>query len=242
MPGFRFNAKNVFLTYAQVGDAFSQQDLFEHLLALRDIQPICLRVGREHHADGGTHYHAYGKWSVKFNTVDPRFFDFHDIHPNIQSARNESQVWAYCGKDGDVVDFGIPPKCKRTYGDIIKEATTEAEFFEQCASTFPRDFVLNHERLEYFARKKFKRENPPYVDPYNGQFNIPDILDQWVANNLQADNIGISYPRSAPLLGAPAWFRAIRLDHCVELLFFPPRPRERGSCLLIGGVLGVMFC
>lgn len=241
MPAFRFHAKTVFLTYAQVNGAFTHQQLFDHVKALRGEDPVCLRVGEESHADGGTHYHVFGKWSRKVDTIDPRYFDFNDIHPNIQSARNEGQVYTYCGKDGVVLDFGIPPKCKRGYGDIIKDATTEAEFFEQCAEVFPRDYVLNHEKLEYFARKKYKRENPPYVDPYNGLFNVPNVLDDWVANNLQADNIGMSYPRSASLLGAPVLFRAYGSTTAWSFFFSPPAPASGGAVSSLVESWGLCF-
>lgn len=189
MP-FRFAAKTVFLTYAQVNNAFTHQDLFNHLRSLRDVEPICLRVGRESHQDGGIHFHVFGKWSQKIDTIDPRYFDYRGIHPNVQSARKESDVYTYCGKDGDTLDFGIPPKIKRTWTDVINDSTTKEEFMKGALDLSSRDYVLNHERLEYFAAKHFKPEVKEYVDPYNGQFNIPDILDQWVSENLQSDNIG----------------------------------------------------
>jgi len=192
MP-FRFKAKTAFLTYAQVAERFSHQELFDHIKQLRDIDPLCLRVGKESHEDGGIHYHVYAKWGTAIDTINEKFFDFNGVHPNIQAARNEGHVYAYCGKDGETIDFGIPPKHKRTYGEIIKESTTEAEFFEKCAEAFPRDYVINHERLEYFAKKKFKQVQPEYKDPYDGIFNIPPVLEDWIANNITSVNAGNFY-------------------------------------------------
>lgn len=187
---FRINRLDIFLTYAQVGNAFTANELQHFIHTRTGADPVCSRIGTEAHADGNTHFHVYAKWSKKLDTADARYFDFRGFHPNIENPKKASDVWAYCGKDGNVLDFGIPPAIKRTYGDILAAATTEAEFMDECAKAFPRDYVLQHERLEYFSRKKYKREQLPYADPYNGNFNVPPILDTWVSDNLQSDNVG----------------------------------------------------
>lgn len=65
--------------------------------------------------------------------------------------------------------------------DSLLECKTKSEFFETAASVSARDYVLNHERLEYFANKKFKvehvREEYPLVP-----FIIPQELTDWVTN------------------------------------------------------------
>lgn len=189
MP-FRINRLDIFLTYAQVGDAFTAEDLQQFIRGKTGADPVCCRIGKEAHSDGNLHYHVYAKWSKKLDTKDERYFDFHGKHPNIENPKNAADVWAYCGKDGDVLDFGIPPAKKRSYGDVLAACTSEKTFMDEVAKSFPRDYVLNHEKLEYFARKKYQRENPVYADPYNGQFNVPSVLDQWVSDNLQTDNVG----------------------------------------------------
>lgn len=214
MP-FQLKAKKFFLTYSQVNvDACTHEGLRDFLIGLK-ADVVRLRVGYERHADGGSHYHAYIEWDTPFRSVNERVFDYAGFHPNIVSPRKPVECWNYCGKEGVVLDVGDPPVVvtKRTWTDTLSESVDKADFFKRVKEDHPRDFVLSLERIEYFANYFFKAEVPPYVDPYNGAFTVPNVLDEWVANNLQADNVGKLGDMCTS--GGPAGL--------------PPRPRKRGS-------------
>jgi len=187
---FRLSAKTLFLTYPQCSEDVSLEGLYDFILGKSDT--ICaLRVGRERHADGGLHYHVYVQSSTKFNIRDPRWGDFMGQHPNMQSARDPKATWDYCGKDGDTKEMGDAPTAskKRTWSDML-EAPTKDEFMENVKTHFSRDYVLNLEKVQYFANYHYKPQIQEYTDPYNGQYVVPQVLDDWVANSLQTDNVG----------------------------------------------------
>ena len=100
---FRFQAKYALLTYAQCGelDPFS---IVEHLGSLG---AECI-IGRENHADGGLHLHAFVGWDGKFSTRNCRAFDVAGHHPNIVASYGTPAAgWDYACKEGDIVAGGL---------------------------------------------------------------------------------------------------------------------------------------
>ena len=77
---FRFNAKTVFLTYAQC--ALPKEEVLERVAERFPIQDYI--VAREKHQDGGLHLHCYFRFVKKVDSRDPRVFDVLDCHPNIK--------------------------------------------------------------------------------------------------------------------------------------------------------------
>ena len=74
---------------------------------------------------------------------------------------------------------GDPIVPRRGWGEIINESPDEGEFFNLVRENYPRDFVLQHERLEYFARKHFARPVIEYKPDFT-DFTIPSDLEEWL--------------------------------------------------------------
>lgn len=129
----RLRAKCLLLTYSQAPE-LSREALAEHLNGLGPI--VSLRVGMEHHADGGVHWHAFVLFSRNLDRK-PSAFDVLGKHPNIrvanakvgtlaQSMRN---MWDYVAKeDPNPLQQGDPPAPpKRTRNAIYLEAIQTAQ-------------------------------------------------------------------------------------------------------------------
>lgn len=156
---FRFNARWAFLTYPQC--SIDINTVLRHFV---QIEPtLCYgRVAHESHADGGDHLHVLLGFSKKRNIRDVRHFDIQSNHPNIQSVRNVQDVLTYISKGGDYVQYGEPPGTASIWSRIC--GAGEPLLFWQLAEELdPKSFVINHEKLEYFAQKRFNSSNIEYV-------------------------------------------------------------------------------
>jgi len=184
MP-FRLNAKNVFLTYPRC--SIAPRTLGEHLKTLRPTTFI--QVSRETHEDGAYHLHVLLQWVDKYNLRNERFFDFEDHHPNIQAVRQVADVFDYINK-------ALPTPCtendKWTSGEVslnpkadkwlrVANATSESECLEAALDASPRDFVLNHDKITEYARKK-ARHIEPYVHDEGITFHLPPQLLAYITN------------------------------------------------------------
>lgn len=190
MP-FRFHAKKLFVTYPQSGE-LSKERVDEFFSGLGAVHRC---VGRERHSDGGFHIHAYIEWTDKFDTKNERAFDIDGNHPNIQPSRNSNACKTYVKKDGDYIettgDAGKPAR----YADLIGTTTREA-FWELARTTYPRDYVLYHDKLSQFCDFHFGGNTTTYVPRWE-RFNIPDELKGWVETELGNDD----RPKSLWLVG-----------------------------------------
>jgi len=181
-PSFQFNSKRIFLTYPQVGE-LPHGTVLAKLDELECVQRI---LGIERHSDGGIHYHVLAEWATAFRTRDPRTFDVDGHHHNISGVRDVHAVYNYVTKDGDVHgEFALRSK-KRSGDDVFGEAcasTSSEQFLGIIREGKPRDFVIYHDRLEAFAKKKWKEEPEEYTSPENSKpFVLPDDLAGWVEN------------------------------------------------------------
>lgn len=140
-------------------------------------------IGRELHGDGSYHFHAYGEWNSTFSSRDIRAFDIAEHHPNIQSVRSSRAVLGYCTKeDPDYLTNMSINGDRKTYRDVCM-ASNEREYWELVRAVDPRSFVLSHERLEYFARKFYKREREQHSE--HRTFSVPRELLDWSFTNIQ---------------------------------------------------------
>lgn len=123
---FRFAAKYGLLTYAQ-SEGLDPFRVSDHLSSLG---AECI-VGREDHAAGGTHLHAFFMFSRKFQSRNTRIFDVDGHHPNILGGRKTpDQMFDYATKDGDIVAGGLErpsEEVRKTSGDDFWEAVFAAE-------------------------------------------------------------------------------------------------------------------
>lgn len=186
MP-FALNILNAFLTYPQVGDA-ELTGIYDWLTATFECDYVC--VSEERHEDGGKHFHAFLRFARRFRSSNQSVFDYNGNHPNIKSAYAPSKCLEYVKKDGNFLEYGDATQitksgAKRSWESVVGCPTKE-EFMSMIQEQFPRDYVLNLERIEYFADKKYKPEAPVYTPTFTN-FTIPNQLQEWVA---QMDNEG----------------------------------------------------
>jgi len=184
MP-FRFNAKNAFLTYPRCSE--TPRALGEFLEGIRVASYI--KVVRETHRDGTYHLHALIQWPDKINVRNERTFDFRSNHPNIQAARDVGSVEEYINK---AIPANAPDDAVWTIGTIslsrksdkwlkVAHATTEEECIEAALEASPRDFVLQHEKIIEYARKK-QRQLSVYEHDTSITFNVPMDLITYMTN------------------------------------------------------------
>jgi len=105
--GFRLNAQQIFLTYAQCPVAL--ENVLVKLNSKLDIDKYI--IAQEKHVDGGLHIHAYLLLKKKINIRDPKFLDIQIIdnreniiyHPKMEGCRSYKQVIKYVTKDGKYI-------------------------------------------------------------------------------------------------------------------------------------------
>lgn len=186
---FRFNAQRAFLTYAQC--PLTADQLYAHLIAnLADVVITEYAIGQETHQDGNLHLHAYIQFDRKYSTRNERAFDIIDegitYHPNIQSPRSAKAVIEYVTKDGNFIASPGITLPKKGWATIIDEATSKADFIDKVKASYPRDFVLSLERIEYAAAKLFPDEVAEYIPRFTPEsFIIEERMQQWLDQRLQ---------------------------------------------------------
>lgn len=94
---FRLASKSVFLTYKS---HLSEDDVQGILGRLRDWKVDEWIACHETGESGYLHTHIAIFLRMKFQTVNPRFFDLNEIHPDVQGVRNKVKAINYVMKDG----------------------------------------------------------------------------------------------------------------------------------------------
>jgi hypothetical protein len=188
MPAFRFQARYALLTYPQCGNL----DPFAVVNHLAGLGAECI-VGRENHADGGLHLHAFVDFGSRYRTSNARAFDVEGCHPNVSPSRGTPEDgFDYAIKDGDVVAGGLErPAGGRVdatggvWADIIN-AKDKSEFWSLCESLAPRALVTQFTQLRAFADWKFPEVRVPYETPSGIVIDTSWVveLDSWVQDNL----------------------------------------------------------
>lgn len=194
---FQFRRRYALFTYAQCGglDHWAVLDHFSNLRA------ECI-IGRENHADGGIHLHAFVDFNRQFSTRDPRFADVEGFHPNVEPcARTPEKMWDYATKDGDVVAGGLErPDGSRVHGTSdpwaqIILAQSRDEFFELCTQLAPRALACSFNSLRAYADWKYRPEQVEYSTPTGLRIDTGDVpgLREWVRENLEGYSVGGEY-------------------------------------------------
>jgi len=78
------------------------------------------------------------------------------------------------------------PSNKKDWSIVIKEATSYETFMQLCETNFPRDYILNHEKLEYFGKKYFAESKVAYVSPFT-TFVLPAKVTEWLQEEFNSD-------------------------------------------------------
>lgn len=174
MPRFSFNARYFLVTYAQCGqlDPWAVNNHFASLGA------ECI-IGREVHADEGTHLHAFVDFGRKFRSRRVSVFDVDGCHPNISPSKGSPEGgWDYATKDGEVVAGGLErPSIVRAvsngdkWGQIVR-AESEPEFWEAVERLDPKALATNFGNLRKFADWRYKPEPELYEHPTGINFEL----------------------------------------------------------------------
>lgn len=187
-PPFRFSAKYGLFTYAQCAD-LDPFGVVDHFASLR---AECI-VGRESHADGGIHLHAFAMWERRFETTSARKFDVSGCHPNIQAGYGTPEKgWDYATKDGDVVGGGLErpsgnsmDKSSSKWSEIVLAESAE-DFWRLCREMDPRSLCCNFTSLQKFVEWNYRTDPAEYANPAGIQYDLSRSprLDDWRRVNL----------------------------------------------------------
>lgn len=181
MPGFRIRSKQFFLTYPRCDRG--PLELKEFIFSL-NLAVICdYIIAREQHEDEGLHLHAWIKYDSTVHSTDCRVFDFHGFHPNIQSARSPNAIRRYLAKDGDFIS-ATPIVIRPTWGELLSLPSRQL-FLDGIIQHYPRDYALNHDRVQSFARIYFN-SNAESGSAGPSFTNLPPHLVAWASCNLPA--------------------------------------------------------
>jgi hypothetical protein len=106
---FRIAAKRIYLTYSQVNKEMQSQDVLQ---ALQSKKLFCFAylISKEHHLDGGIHFHVLLEATRKFDIQQQDFLDItyqeKSYHGNYQAVKSLPKVVEYVCKAGDyITDF-----------------------------------------------------------------------------------------------------------------------------------------
>lgn len=180
---FAFDGKHVFLTYPQC--PLEREQLRDILVARANIEKYL--IARERHDDGNYHLHAYLHFGRRVRLVGSDVFDVEGYHPNIQTPRSARNVISYCCKEDDnpLANFdyasGQPDE---GWASILAASSSKTEFLEAVRNRYPRDYVLNLERVLFFCEWRFGRDETPYNGRTRSEFREPAALTDWVGTNL----------------------------------------------------------
>lgn len=161
MP-FRYNRKKVALTYsAPVDELHPWGDKELAFMALdyhfgtkgRTIEKYL--VAEETHEDGRLHYHMYFELDRRIDTIDPRYFDVDEMHPNIGDKPGKQAWLKYITKDGNYITNFYEPKVS-AYLQAINIGGDEG--MELLRKAHPRDFVINYSKIKSFFVKAYEGE------------------------------------------------------------------------------------
>jgi len=237
---FRVDAKNFFLTYPN-STALPHGLLHQSLNDL-DRETIVYSC-REAHENGEFHHHAVVQFIQKFNCRNERYFDIeHEgvtYHPNVQAVRSLADSNTYIGKDGITLGDPIPTTAavrKDIYAQLLTDATDARSFMELAEARDAKNFVLNHDRLESFAAKRWGKWEQPLEPEYpTGSFeNVPQSMKDWVTENLNAD---VRRPKclivvGGPELGKTCWSESLGVHHHWINRFTAGRVRDAKYAIL----------
>lgn len=188
---FQFDGRYALLTYAQCGE-LDPWAIADHLHMLRSE---CI-IGREDHADGGTHLHAFVDFGRRFRSRRTDVFDVSGYHPNISPSLGTPEGgWDYAIKDGDVVAGGLARPSgvgafeDRSCWNEIADAEDDRDFRERAIRMDPKTFITAYGNCDKYAKWRYAPLPRRYEDPPGVQYQLDMVpeLDQWREISLRDD-------------------------------------------------------
>lgn len=188
VAGFRLNAVNLFLTYPQC--PIPKDTMLELLQSKLNIKGYI--IGQEQHQDGQLHLHCYLNLHSKYDARNPNCLDVvHNgvvYHGNYQSARNVTAVMEYCRKDGNFIEAGVA-QTRLTWGECLDSAKDADDFLALMRTHYPREYILNHDKMKAFAAVHYKRDLPVYTPRYTEFVHVVPEMTEWVNTHLRGMHI-----------------------------------------------------
>lgn len=183
---FRFQATNVFLTYSQC--PISKEQLLLYIRSIIQIKEYC--IAEEQHQDGRPHLHVFLQLTTRLNTTRPRYFDVtHEgivYHPNTQAVKSIKNVSEYITKDDNYIfsDKFKNLQQPQTWSDMV-QAENGPQFMQLMKQHYPKEYILQHQHLEYYAQKHFNHDIKLYepVTPPT-PFVTTAAMDNWIATEM----------------------------------------------------------
>ncbi|CAH1437180.1 unnamed protein product [Lactuca virosa] len=198
---FRISSKNIFLTYPHC--SLTKEEALSIIQNLNTpVSKKYIKICREVHENREPHLHVLIQFEGKYTCTNNRFFDLVSptrsthFHPNIQGGKSSSYVKSYIEKHGDTIDWGefqIDGRSARggqqSANDVYAEAlnsgskTTALEIIREKR---PKDYCSRFHRLNANLDRIFQAPPAIYVSPFvSSTFNnVPDILQDWVEENV----------------------------------------------------------
>lgn len=178
---FRANSKAFFLTYPQCFE--EPRSIGTHLEQLHPTE-YCV-VARELHQDGNPHLHALVIFTEKKNIRNASFFDYGNYHPNIISPRDRKGTVTYIKKGSpsgdDLYESGelAATVDKDAAWRAAVDATSAVEVHRIISKSHPKEYLLHHDKIEYFANKKARtlEEYSPKIDD---KFVLPPEIEAYL--------------------------------------------------------------
>nr|WGT85325.1 hypothetical Rep protein [Beet curly top Iran virus] len=241
-PGYlRFQKKNAFLTYSQIGGDFKDY-IFEKLKTLLESYVILfLAVSLEHHQpteeqpEGGFHTHCIIQCDKKLDVNGNLFFniilpDGRTIHPRIDGLNAPKRAFEYITKEDTSPrtfgELGLGGRSPNSLGNsnvewrrILDSSNTKEEFFSNIRESCPTDFVLRWPSILSFANYHFRPVVQPYTPRWTEFARLPDTIKEWAEQNIyfEPDNRPVR-PRSLYICGPSRtgktqWARSLGRHH-----------------------------
>ena len=136
-------------------------------------------IGREDHADGGTHLHVFADFKRKFRSRQTSILDVDGHHPNISPSKGTPEKgYDYAIKDGDIVGGTLARPEPRRAGNgstsdkwtIITNATNRDDFWKLAHELDPKSAVCSFNQLQKWCDWRFAPVRPTYEHPRGIEF------------------------------------------------------------------------
>lgn len=139
MGNFRITGKKFFLTYPQtiVVDVLEfSMLLFDHLREKGAPKVVKDLIAKEHHEDGGVHYHVVLEFDRKLNVTSESYFnilgpDNAVMHPNVQGVRILQNVLNYVTKHDEYINNGFCLDPTRYLTDLVQKCAEDSNATQQ---------------------------------------------------------------------------------------------------------------
>lgn len=215
---FRLSAKNLLLTYSQVGEL--RRERVKEFLREK-MKPVDWIIAHEKHQDGGDHYHCYLELEKRSNIKDARSLDIDGIHGRYEPVKCKKNCIQYVIKDGDYESsFDVAERLKsmENHTAIEKNLTFLKTVEEKGIAKSVREGVINLRNLIQVEKNLNRLKELEKVDERE---DIPTKLENpWnIDLPLETDNKCCNYwiMSKASNYGKTTWIKSLLSKYVCSL-------------------------